>query len=156
MKALVIYDSAFGNTEKIAQAISQTLGGELKFVKETDHTKLKGIDLLVVGSPTQGGQATKPLQEFLNKIPDGALKNTKVVSFDTRISAKQQAGWWLSALAQLVTGIFGFAAPRIAKSLESKGGILIAEPEGFIVEGTKGPLAPSELDRAKTWAKKLL
>jgi hypothetical protein len=48
---------------------------------------------------------------------------------------------------------FGYAAPRIARSLEEHGGNLVTEPEGFVVIGIKGPLKEGELARAANWAK---
>ncbi len=53
MKSLVIYDSVYGNTEKIAQAIGKTLKGNAISIKQVKPEDLKGIDLLLVGSPTQ-------------------------------------------------------------------------------------------------------
>jgi len=51
--------------------------------------------------------------------------------------------------------LFGFAANRLAKTLEKNGGKLLAPPEGFIVLGVKGLLKDGEADRAKTWARTL-
>jgi hypothetical protein len=45
------------------------------------------------------------------------------------------------------------AAERIAKALAKKGGRLVAELEGFIVEQKEGPLKQGELERASNWAK---
>ena len=57
MKAIVIYDSQFGNTEKVAQAIHTALAarGESSLIRAADVTDaaLAGCDLIVVGSPTQ-------------------------------------------------------------------------------------------------------
>jgi flavodoxin len=102
-------------------------------------SELKTFDLLIVGSPTQGGRPTRAIQDFLSKIPANALKNVGVTSFDTRFSAK-------------LAGIFGYAAGRIAGSLKRSGGTLIVSPEGFFVKGTEGPLAEGELERAASWA----
>ena len=57
MKALVVYDSVFGNTEKIAQGIGEALGSPEEVttvqVKEVSLDRLSGLDILVVGSPTR-------------------------------------------------------------------------------------------------------
>jgi hypothetical protein len=53
-------------------------------------------------------------------------------------------------------GPFGYAAPRIAQSLERSGGHLLAPPAGFVVEGIKGPIREGELERAAAWAKGLI
>lgn len=141
MKALVVYDSLYGNTEKIALAIGKALDGDTKVIRvsEANPLELGVLDLLIIGSPTQGGRPTKSIQDFLSKIPQDALKNVRVTSFDTRISTK-------------LVGIFGYAAGRILESLKAKKGQLTAFPQGFFVKGSKGPLKEGELERAASWA----
>lgn len=145
MNALIVFDSVYGNTEKIARAIGSAITGEVKVVRagEVDSAELKTIDLLVVGSPTQGGRPTPAIQDFLNTLPELSFKGINVAAFDTRL---------LTKLAR----IFGYAAGKIADVLKKKGGILIVQPEGFFVKGTKGPLKEGELERAAGWAKGIL
>jgi flavodoxin I len=147
MKTLIIYDSVYGNTEKIARAIGEgiALSGEVKIVRpnEANLSELASFDLLIVGSPTQGGRATPALQEFLNKIPANALQNINVAAFDTRVK-------------NFIAKLFGYAAGRIADHLKDRGGQLTAPPEDFIVMGTKGPLKEGEVERAAAWAKGIL
>jgi len=141
MKALIIYDSMYGNTEKIAQAIGGAIAGDVKVVRvgEVNPSELEAVDLLIVGSPTQGGRPTQAIQDFLDRS-SSAIKGINVAAFDTRLSAR-----W--------PRIFGYAAGRIAGNLKGKGGTLVASPEGFFVKGTKGPLKEGELERAASWAK---
>ena len=150
MKALVIYDSVFGNTEKIAKAISDGLAqkGQSRLVQAAKATlaDLKGIDLLVVGAPTQGGRPTPAVQEFIKTIPAGGLKGVKTATFDTRIT-KGGTGTFAK--------IFGYAAKRIEPELTQRGGTHITS-EGFSVKGRQGPLQDGEVERAKEWAKKLV
>ncbi len=147
MKALIVYDSVYGNTEKIARAIAEAItpASEVKVVRagEASLSELASIDLLIVGSPTQGGRATKAVQEFLNKIPAKALKNISVASFDTRVKHP-------------IAKLFGYAAGRIADTLTGKGGYPVVPPEGFIVMGNEGPLKEGELEQAAGWAKRIL
>jgi flavodoxin I len=142
MKTLIVYDSLYGNTEKIAQAIGDAIGGEVRVlpVAEAEPSELGTVDLLFVGSPTHGGRASPPMREFLDKVEARGLEGVKVAAFDTRLTNK-----W--------AGIFGFAAGRIAKSLRKKGGTLVLSPEAFYVEGTEGPLKEGELERAAAWAR---
>lgn len=152
MTTLIIYDSQFGNTEKIAQAIGSGISGEVKVLRASAAklADLESVDLLIIGSPTQGGRATQSVQNFINAIPADGLKNVRVAAFDTRFSEKE-SGFGL----RLVMKIFSFAAGRIAKMLESKSGKLAATPEGFIVIGKEGPLKEGELERATEWAKRI-
>ena len=145
MKVLVVYDSVYGNTEKIAQAIGGAINGDVKVVRagEVSPSELESVDLLIVGAPTQGGRATPPVQDFLKKIPKSEVQGKNVAAFDTRISAK-----WV--------GIFGYAAGKIGKNLKSKDANLVAPPEPFFVEGTQGPLKEGELERADRWARGLV
>ena len=55
MKALVVYDSTYGHTEKIARAIGEAIGGQVLRVGEVSPADLKGYELLIIGSPTHGG-----------------------------------------------------------------------------------------------------
>jgi len=145
MKVLVVYDSVYGNTEKIGRAIGGAFTGDVKVLRvgEVEPSELKTVDLFIVGSPTQGGRPTPAIQDFLDKVPESLLKGIKVAAFDTRISAK-------------LVGVFGYAAGRIARNLKGKGGNLVASPEGFFVKGTEGPLKEGELERAADWAKGIL
>ncbi len=144
MKVLVIYDSMYGNTEKIARAIGEAITGEVKVLRVTEMnlSELESIDLLIIGSPTQGGRPTAAIQDFLNKLPE-TIKGMKVAAFDTRMSTR-----WV--------GIFGYAAGKIADNLKVKGGTLIASPEAFFVKGSKGPLKDGELERAANWTKGMI
>jgi len=147
MKALIVYDSVYGNTEKIARAIAEAItpSGEVKVlgVGEANPSELASIDLLIVGSPTHAGRPTPAVQDLLNKVPKLSLQGINVAAFDTRITTK-------------LVRVFGYAAGRIAGNLKRKGGTLIASPVGFFVTGGKGPLKEGELERAAGWAKGFL
>lgn len=156
MKALVIYDSQFGNTEKIAQAIRDRLETEVRtaLVRVADIAPdyVVSADLLVVGSPTQRFQATDLVA---NLLKGRALANTRAAAFDTRFDMAEVDSRVLRFAAKMA-GDAAYAAPRIASALEAAGATLVVEPEGFIVEGTEGPLRPGELERAADWAARIL
>lgn len=156
MKTHIIYDSYFGNTEQIANAIGNTLGsiGEVSISKVTDMKGegLGNTELLIVGSPTRAFRPTDPVVTFLLEIPDKSLKGVKVAAFDTRICMDDLKSRILALLVKLL----GYAAKPIAKRLRKKGGDLIIPPEGFFVRGSKGPLKEGELERAASWAKQII
>jgi flavodoxin I len=139
VRAVVVYDSTYGNTEKIAQAIGDAITAEVVRVTDVSPSDLKTSELLIVGSPTHGGRPTPAIQDLLKALGP-ALGGANVAAFDTRHLSR----WTL---------LFGYAAPRIAGSLKRNGGTLLAPPEGFFVLGTAGPLKEGELDRAALWAK---
>jgi flavodoxin I len=144
MKTLVVYDSVYGNTKAIAQAIGDAIPGEVQVlhagqVKAADWA---GLDLLVAGAPTQGGRPTEAVQAWLDQAPANAFAGTRVAAFDTRLTSK-----WVR--------IFGYAAPRIADRLKEKGGTPAGSPGGFFVKGRTGPLKEGEVERAARWAKEI-
>jgi flavodoxin len=157
MKALVAYDSVYGNTGKIAQAIAQALGApedvELVQVGNVKPEQLAGLTLLIVGSPTQKFSPTGATTRFLKGIPRNGLEGVKVAAFDTRFPESEINR--VRILAFFV-GIFGYAAKPIAGRLEKKGGELVVPPEGFFVRDMKGPLLEGELERAADWAKQIV
>lgn len=142
MKVLVVFDSLYGNTAKVAEAVGAAVAGESRVLSagEAKPHELSSLDLLIVGSPTQGGRATNAILAFLDSV--STLEGTKVAVFDTRLRAR-----WVK--------VFGYAADKIGERVRSLGATLIAEPEGFIVEGKEGPLVDGELVRAAAWAKTL-
>jgi len=154
MKALVVYDSVFGNTEKVAKAIGAALGppGEVSTlqVKQVTEEQLAGLSTLVVGSPTRAFKCTPAISGFLKRIPPGSLAGVQVSAFDTRIPVTETTPGFLKFLIKL----FGYAAEPMADKLRRKGGNLKVAPGGFNVEGTEGPLGEGELERAAAWAGK--
>ncbi len=151
MKALVVYDSEFGNTGKVAGAIVEGLAmhGTVEGIHAADFKRdmLDSVDLLIVGSPTHGGRPTPAIQSFMDRLSLGDRGDIGVAAFDTRIYAPDQ-----NMGLRLLMKSIGYAAEKIAKKLVSRGGRLLAEPEGFIVEDKEGPLRDGELDRASEWA----
>lgn len=144
MNTLVVYDSRFGNTKIIAEAIGESILGNVQVIHahRVIVSELGGYDLLVIGAPTHGGRPSEETGVMLHKIKPDALAGIKVAAFDTRIPS----GW---------VKIFGFAAPRIAKKLTKAGGKLIIDPEGFFVTDTEGPLADGEIERAAAWGREI-
>jgi hypothetical protein len=158
MRATVVYESSFGNTRKLAEAIAQALGADLLSVEEP-MPDLEELDLIVVGAPThvhgvpssrsrqaaidQGGDevaAERGVREWLEALPDPP-EHLRAAAFDTRLDKPMF--------------LTGSAAKGIAKRLDRKGYPLIAPPESFLVHGTSGPVADGELPRAVEWAQSL-
>jgi flavodoxin len=156
MKALVLYDSQFGNTEQIAQAIGDALaaGAETTLLRAAAATPgaLSGYDLIIVGSPTQRFNATEAMSGQLSKLD---LNNVKAAAFDTRFD-RDEVEQGVLRFAMKVAGDKAWAATHIADLLAKAGATVVVPPEGFIVEGTEGPLRPGETERAAEWAARIL
>ena len=159
MKALVVYESMWGNTRQVATAIAEGLGGvPVTQVDHVDADDLKDLDLLVVGGPTQafsmsrsstrrdavakGAPASQEgmgVREWLDALP--ADLTAAVATFDTR--------------ATTVRHLPGSAAKSAAKEIKRHHGGRVVDQESFYVLDMEGPLAEGELDRARAWAAKL-
>jgi flavodoxin len=153
MKTLVVYDSYFGNTEKIAQAIGAAFGvaeGDVRRVGSVKVEDLKSTELLLIGSPTRGFRPSEATIALLASIPAGALQGVKFAAFDTRIDPRTIK----NPIFRWIVTKGGYAAPKIAKELAQKGAQQVLEPDGFIVDASEGPLRSGEIERAADWALK--
>ena len=142
MKVLVLCDSEYGNTWKLATAMAAALqpyAEEVATVKaaEAAGLKLLGYDLLLVGGPTQGHTVSPRLKAVLEAVPAGGLQDVPALAFDTRMK-----------MMKLLTGS---AADGIARKLKGLGARLLLPPGSFIVTGTEGPLEEGEAERAVAW-----
>lgn len=160
MKAVVVYDSLWGNTAAIGKAIAEGIGSDAKALRTDEATAeaIAGADLLVVGSPLlafslptenvrdnigeQEARGAHPpalgqpsIRSWLESLPDG---NGRAAAFETRI-------WWSP----------GSAAKTILNSLEDKGYTPVPEAQKFIVKGKYGPMKDGEIERARQWGAEL-
>ena len=157
MNILILAASAFGNTATLAKAMAVKLA-ETQTVSSTTVVRfaaeqLAGIDLFIVGSPTQRFYPLPAISKILRSLPGKGLLGVDVAAFDTR-STEAEIG--KARVREFFVGIFGYAAPSIAKLLKRKGGTMVAAPEGFYVGGILEPLLPDELERARNWAAALV
>lgn len=157
--ALVVYDSAFGNTEKVARAIGQALAERqytvnVLHIGQVTHDRLRGLDLLVVGAPTQKMGMTDPMKNFLEALPSDVLQGIHVAAFDTRITINETK----SRVARFAMRVFlhRYAAEPIEVALKAKGAESVIVPEGFFVLDKEGPLADGELERIPSWVDQIL
>jgi hypothetical protein len=161
MRSLVVYESWFGNTRRIAEEIAAALAheGEVDLVTVDEALPpLEDVDLLVVGAPTHvHGLSSKRSREgaltqgahgepgigvrgWIDALPDGA-GGPRAAAFDTRAD---KPAW-----------LVGSAARGIARRLCDHGYRLAIEPQSFFVKGTPGPLEEGELERASEWGRTL-
>jgi len=152
MKTLVVYESFFGNTEKIARAIGAALGladSDIVRVSDLKPGQMNGLELFIAGSPTRAFQPSPETKAFLNGLPSGALNGVKVAAFDTRAVMNEKT----PGILRFFAGLFGYAAEPMAKKLIKKGGTQVLAPAGFFVLNSEGPLKQGELERAAEWVK---
>ena len=127
-------------------AIADTLGefGEAWAVRldPRQSVELQGLDLFIVGCPTQGWKPTSAIQSFLEEASSEELGSMAVACFDTRF--------------RLPRFMSGSAAKVMAAKLREKGVRRSSRPESFFVKGTEGPLREGELERASMWARQIV
>ncbi len=128
-KAIVIFDTNFGNTEKVARALASGLdeGGivvECINVKEVQLDTLTGYDLLAIGGPTHGFGMSKLVKEFFKQLEEIDLHEKQGFAFDT----KNPPRYW------------GSAAKGIEKRLAKLRLTIVRSRASAFVKGLKGPL----------------
>jgi flavodoxin len=148
---LVVYDSYFGNTAKVAEAIGEALGGIVKAADQVSAEDLAGLQILFVGSPTRAFRPTPKTMTFLKGL-QGKLDGVKGSVFDTRIPIEGTDSGFLRFMIRL----FGYADAKLAKAFKKTGADLALEPAGFAVTDSEGPLAEGELERAVIWANEII
>jgi hypothetical protein len=165
MRALIVYETLFGNAKSVAEAIGVGLrtGAEVDVIDVRSAPETIGdVDLLVVGGPTHQLGITRPgsrrqaetqyeeappaaetgLREWIGglRVPAG----TAVAVFDTRLNHPS------------VLRLLDHAARTTGRMLERRGAHAIAPPQRFLVDAATGPLLPHEVDRAREWGQTLL
>lgn len=152
MKVLILYDSYFGNTEKVAKAIKDELikhhETDLQRIAQAKASDAAGYDLIVIGSPTRAFAPTRTTMNYAKALPKG-LTNVSFAVFDTNIEAKQLGKGLLA-----MTNIFGYANDSILRILKSKKLTVIAS-EKFFVSDSEGPLIAGQEEKAREFSKAL-
>jgi hypothetical protein len=161
MRTVVVYESWFGNTQRIAEKVAAALApeGEVEVVSVDEPAPSFGqVDLVVLGAPTHvrglssarsrkgaieqrgdAGEAGIGARDWIDRLPSPG--GSRVAVFDTRAHKPKL--------------LVGSAAEGMARRLRRRGYELAAGPESFFVEGTEGPLEEGELERAWEWGRTL-
>jgi flavodoxin len=146
MRTLVIYDSIYGNTEKIAQAIASVLGErmvvDLAKVGQDEPVDWSEFELVVMGGPIHRVNLSAAMKALLKEMPKRALRGANVAAFET---CYRNPRWQRGA-----------AARKLARKARKFGGRLVMPTESFFVVGREGPLEEGEEERARQWAHTIL
>jgi menaquinone-dependent protoporphyrinogen IX oxidase len=152
MNSIIVYDTSYGNTKKIAETIAETLkesGMEVTLFKVNEVKKLsaKDYNLLVLGSPTKFGTMTFAMKWFLGKVKSEEWMNKPFAAFDTENPENIEQ-------SQLQNKEWS-AAEKIAEKLKEKKMNQLAPVLRTLVLGQKGPLVEGEINRARDYASEL-
>lgn len=146
MKVIVTYESKYGNTKLVAEAIAEGMrevsGVEtvLSELSEVDLDKLIDYDAILIGSPNHMGSATRGIRKFIDKIGKLNLEGKLTAVFDTCIARD-----------------FEKAVKKMEKQIGEKvhGLKLVVSGLSIKVEGMKGPIVEGELPRCKDFGVKI-
>lgn len=148
MKAIVVYESFFGNTSLIADAIAEELGC-MKIKAHSFRTEMiNDYDCIVIGAPTRKFTVSKEIKECLTQISN---HGSKVVVFDTRMEFTDSE----PKLLRFLVKRFGYATDTMEKILKKHKIETCISSTGFYVDGREGPLREGEIERAKAWISKI-
>jgi hypothetical protein len=162
MRALVVYESMFGNTQTIADAIAGGLARRMRVAAVEVGSAPPALDddvtLLVVGGPTHAFGMSRPRtrQDAATQTPDG-LVSTGIGLREWLAALRAPAGMAAAAFDTKVNKphLPGSAARAAEKRLRRLGFRIAAPAESFYVGGTLGPLQEGEQDRAMRWGDQL-
>jgi len=157
-RALVVYESMFGNTHLVADAVAEGLGTALDVttveVSNAPRGVAEEIDLVVVGGPTHAFSMSRPstrrsatdqganpdasghdgIREWIGAVE--AHEGLLTAAFDTKV---------------IKPHLPGSAAKSAGRKLKHRGFKKLDDPKTFYVTGTKGDLVDGEIDRARQW-----
>ncbi len=170
MRAVIVYESMFGSTKKVAEAIAEGLAGcadvSVVPVTSADAHILDGADLVVVGGPTHthgmsrpgtrktaGKLARKP-ENKVEPVP-GAVSGPGVREWLASLGRLEVAGTAFDTRLQGLPAFTGRASKSIRRLLVHHGARIAASSESFLVEGLTGALVEGELGRARAWGERL-
>jgi len=160
MKAIVVYESFWGNTAAVARAIGEGIGGETA-VLTTDQATAEVVaeaDLVVVGSPVIGFALPleKARQDLAAQVKKGvAPPDLSHPSLRSWLAALRPGKGRFAAFETRIWWSLGGATGAIERGLAKAGYTRGQKRERFIVQGGQGPLRDGELDRAKAWGARL-
>jgi menaquinone-dependent protoporphyrinogen IX oxidase len=152
MKGIVVYDTSYGNTEKIAETIAETLKEsgievDLFYVKDVKQLRGNDYDFLVLGSPTKFGTMSFAVKFFFGKVKSEEWMNKPFAAFDTENPENIER-------ARLENKEWS-AAEKIAEKLRDKKMSQLLPVLKALVLGQKGPLIEGEIERTKEYAREL-
>ena len=160
MRAVVVYESLWGNTAEIARAIAEGIGPDVRAVTTSQATAeiVEGVDLLVTGAPLLGfSLPTEDMRKSIAQNPGNPPTPPDLAhpSIRSWLESLQPASCHCAAFETRIWWSPGSAAKAMLQRLEAKGLHRAAEPGKFVVTGRYGPLKAGEVDRARAWGAEL-
>ena len=157
MRALVVFESLWGDVERIARAIADVLEETMiveVVITDSAPSDIDGFDLLVVGAPTHRQSMSRPAtREEAHRVygaPHVLNRGVREWLYDLSVPhTKATALAFSTALDE--PRLPGSAAKAIRYELRSLGLDTPVKAETFRVAAFEGPLLDGELERAVAW-----
>lgn len=158
MKTLIVYESAWGNTKAVADAVAAGLSNDdppqVMAVDAAPPLQELEVDLLVVGAPTHAfGLSRAGTREDAHRRGGDMLASGMREWIDAAESARLAVATFDTHVRH--PNLPGAASRSAAKKLRRLGCALVVDPESFYVDGYEGPLLPGEVERARAWGSDL-
>lgn len=156
MKGIVAFDSVYGNTLKVAEAIAEELRGQGQEIEVIDLGKRipRGAeaDFAFIGSPTRMTKMTGRTKRFLRRLRKEHWSGHTIVAFDTVLKLPEDPEKRTRSAKWTEDG----AGPKIRAFAEERGMKVHPEVLRAEVVGMKGPLAPDALDKSREFARRVI
>lgn len=158
MKAIVVYESHWGNTAAIARAVAAGLGPDARALStaEAVAAALDDVDLIVAGAPLLG--FSLPSEGMLKNLPAEHSPTPPDLSHPSMRAWLEALPAGRGASAAFETRIWwspGSAAKAVLQQLTELGYLPLDKPQRFIVQGKYGPLREGEIKKARAWGAEL-
>lgn len=158
MKAVVVYESLWGNTAAIAQAIADGIGPEARAVSTSEASAdvVAGADLVVAGAPLQAfGLPTERGRASIDPAKQDVAPDLSAPTLRSWLGSLPAGHGRAAAFETKIRWSPGSAVGTIERELDRAGYRTIAKAEKFYVSGTTGPLREGEVERARAWGREL-
>lgn len=157
MRGVVIYDTHYGNTKIVAQAIAEQLKVdghevELRSVRERHPEPPQG-DIMFLGSPVRMGAVSGRVKRYVNTLDENVWKDKPIVVFTTTLMLPKNA----TDEQKRSQEKWDWGAGRKLGDLAKSRGLNAVEKHLWVeVTGLKGPLVETGVQSAKEFARDIL
>ncbi len=157
MKAAIVYDSYFGNTKRVAEAIAEELrteGHESELLSVRDRSSAPPeADVIFLGSPVRMGSVTGKVKKYVKKLGNQAWGSKPIIAFTTTLQLADDATDKQRESQEKYDRAAGRRLGELARSL----GLNAPEDRLWVeVEGMKGPLVVSGIEKTREFVRDLL
>jgi menaquinone-dependent protoporphyrinogen IX oxidase len=145
-KAVVIYDSKYGNTRSVAERVAEIMRDKgnveasILFVNDVDVNQLPSFDIIVLGTPNHWGRLTKKFKTMISELKNVDLSGKKIALFDTCFMADAD-----KATASMEKRIL-----KVSPNVQ-----FLSPHMSVVVDHAKGPVAEGEMSKVDEFGERV-